>query len=134
MQSRKACRNIHDPKKIGSKPRQEVRRSTGVTGSSFLGQGNPTPQHSQSQHGAAGAGLQLVAAGGQLYLQQGGQVIQTVQPVGGVQGSQPGLQQLGVQGMIGASSQGFQPAGQGLQITQGNQFNQQQGGLGGWRI
>ena len=61
-------------------------------------------------------------------------MIQTVQPVGGMQGSQPGLHQLGIQGMIGASSQGFQTAGQGLQITQGNQFNQQQGGLGGWMI
>jgi hypothetical protein len=128
----KACRNIHDPKKIGTKPKQEVRRSIGVTSSSFLGQGNPVLPHSVGQQGV-GAGLQLVTAGGQLYLQQGGQVIQQVQPVVGLQGGQQGIQ---LQGGSGIGSQGIQPGMQSVQIsTQGGQFNpqqMQQGGLGGW--
>ena len=78
----KACRHIHDPKKIGTRSRQEARRSHG---GSFLGQSNPAAQISMSQAGAgAGGGLQLLTAGGQLYLHQGGQVIQQVQPVLGL--------------------------------------------------
>ena len=76
-----ACRFVHDIKKKGSKPRQEVRRSMGATSTPFLGQGNHAANQSIGQPGAA---LQLVTAGGQVYLHQGGQVLQPVQPVLGL--------------------------------------------------
>ena len=130
----KSCRNIHDPKKRGSKPRQEVRRSIGVANTSFLGQDNLLNQQTVG-HTSAVPGLQLVSSGGQLYLHQGGQVVQQVQTgsgglqqaVLGLQSIQPGLQnvQMGMQGM--------QSGLQGGQMNmQGGQFNPQQGGLGAW--
>ena len=87
---------------------------------------------------AAGPGLQLVTAGGQLYLQQGGQVIQQVQPVlgqlGGHQAVQQGVQ-LGVQGVQGQGIPGVQSSSQSSQLGfQGGQFNPQQVGMGGWRL
>ena len=129
----KACRNIHDQKKKGTRIRQEARRSHG---GSLLGQGNPAAQLSMSQAGAAaGGGLPLLTAGGQLYLHQGGQVIQQVQPVLGLQGGQQSVQQGGqiggLQGVQGPSPQMVQ----GIQLgVQGGQVNHQQVGLGGWRL
>ena len=120
--------------------KQEVRRSIGVTSSSFLGQANPILPNSVGQQGV-GAGLKLVTAGGQLYLQQGGQVIQQVQPVVGMKGGQQSLQQcvqMGLHGGSGIGLQGIHPGMKGVQIsTQGGQFNPQQvqhEGLDGWGI
>ena len=61
----RACRNIHDTNKRGTKPKQEPRRSFGgSTNGSFLGHGNPAGHTSQGQK-SAGQGLQLVSAGDQ---------------------------------------------------------------------
>ena len=89
-----------------------------------------------SQAGAgAGGGLQLLTAGGQLYLHQGGQVIQQVQPVLGLQGGQQSVQQAGQVGGL-QEVQGPSPQMvQGMQLgLQGGQVNHQQVGLGGWRL
>ena len=112
----------------------EVRRSSGATSASFLGQGNPGLQHSRGQ-AVGGAGLQLATAGGQLYLHQGGQTVRA-QPVLGLYGGQPTLQHVGIQGGLGAVPQGFQPGVmQGVQLgSQGGQLNHQQVGLGGWML
>ena len=124
----RACRNIHDTNKRGTKPKQEPRRSFGgSTNGSFLGHGNPAGHTSQGQKGA-GQGLQLVTAGGQVFLQQGGKVLQQVQPVLGQLGGQQGVQlgNLGAQGQHGQAFQGGQVG------YQAGQFNSQQAGLGGW--
>ena len=99
-------------------------------GASFLGQSNPALHHSMGQP-VGSTGLQLVTAGGQLYLHQGGQLVQQVQPL-----LQTGMQQPvqgGLQGVADAGPQVIQQQGvQGVQLS--SQLNPQQGGLGGWRM
>ena len=147
----RSCRFIHDPVKKGSEPRQDNRRSGGLVNGSFLGlnlagQGSAsTHLPAQGQHAGAGGGLQLVAAGDQVFLQQAGQALHQVQPQQGAQQQQVvqphqilhpiqqgQMLQQQLQPMPVMMLQGVQPGLQQMGV-QGQGNNQRRRGWGGGR-